>query len=189
MTSTAEQLRWEDVSEAAAAMFHVWQGGGELAWAEECWQHLTAAGLTPAGTVLETTATCLRLVELARIYEAFSGLAWDENPHTPVTLLAENLAIDPLALGIIAAASTSESFAACVDPYELYQSTLHAAAGARRAEIFQCLVEAYDGEINLYSRLSKTNQAPDAEDDEDALEPTFPNVDAFAYVQNGFQHD
>lgn len=182
-----EHMGWEDVFEAAAAMFHVWNGDGEIAWVEECWRYLSEAGLTSDSTILETTETSLRLIMLARIYEEFCGLAWDENPETPINVLAEDLGIDPLALGIIAARSSGESFEACVEQFELYEHALDVASDAMRSEIFQCLYKAYDGEIGLYSRMSKTNKSTDAEGDEDEFDGTFANADAFAYVKNGFR--
>jgi hypothetical protein len=56
-------------------MFNVWIDGTELKWAKEAWKHLAKAGLTEATTILEITATKLRLVTLARIYHEFCGLA------------------------------------------------------------------------------------------------------------------
>lgn len=184
-----DQMQWEDIAAAAEGMFRVWNGDGEIAWVEECWRHLSEAGLTGNSTILDTTATCLRLVALARVYEEFCGLAWQENPETPISDLAEDLEINLLALGIIAASSATESFDAVHDENELHDLTLSAASDARRPELFQCLYNAYDGEIGLYSRMSKTNQSAGDEYDEDEFDGTMPNADAFAYVKNGFQYD
>lgn len=189
MNPDDDHMRWEDVSEAAEEMFCVWSGDGEITWVEECWRHLSEAGLTGNDTVLDATETSVRLVALARIYQEFSGLAWDENPETPLSDLAEDLEIDPLALGIIAGTTGSGSFDAAIDQYELYELTLLAATEEKRSEPFRCLCKAYDGEIGLYSRMSKTNQSTGDEDDEDEFDGTIHNADAFAYVKNGFQYD
>lgn len=189
MKPSDDQMQWEDISAAAEGMFRVWNGDGQITWVEECWRHLSEAGLTGNSTILETTETCLRLVALARIYEEFCGLAWYENPETPISYLAEDFEIDLLALGIIAATSATELLDAVHDKYELYDLALLAAPDARRPEFFQCLCNAYDGEIGLYSRMSKTNQSAGDEDDEDEFDGTTPNADAFAYVKNGFKYD
>ncbi len=82
--SDSERIGWEEIEEAASKMFRVWVDGGDLEWAREVWGHLCAAALASRQTLLEETAAKLRLVTLARIYEEFCGLAWDENPETPL---------------------------------------------------------------------------------------------------------
>ena len=52
-----DQIQWEEVEAATSKMFSVWPGGGELAWAKECWGHLYQAGLTGNATVMEATAS------------------------------------------------------------------------------------------------------------------------------------
>ena len=79
-----DRIPWEDVEVAASKMFNVWLGDGEIKWVEECWQHFGEANLTDNSPALARTATFLRLLTLARIYEEFCGLAWDENLETPV---------------------------------------------------------------------------------------------------------
>src|SRR4051794_12458933 len=115
MSDANDTVSWEDLEPAAGKMFKVWVGGGELEWAKECWQHFAAKGLTDSANVIEDTASRLRLVALARIYEEFCGLAWDENPETPVDYLAEDLELDSVALGILAAASGLDSSAEACD--------------------------------------------------------------------------
>jgi hypothetical protein len=77
--TVSENVTWDEVEEAASKMFNVWLDGQELNWAKEAWNHLSAAGLTSRETFLEETKSKLRLVTLARIYQEFCGLAWDEN--------------------------------------------------------------------------------------------------------------
>ena len=62
-----DNLRWEEVEDAGAKMFRVWVDGSEFEWAKEAWGHLTAAGLAEATTILDFTASKLRLVTLAGI--------------------------------------------------------------------------------------------------------------------------
>jgi hypothetical protein len=169
-------------------MFHVWCGDGEIKWVEECWRHLGEAGLTGNATPLEATATLLRLVTLARVYEEFCGLAWDENPETPVDYLAEDLEIDALALGILAAQAAPDSFDDVAEDYELREAALLAATEAQRQEIFDCLSRAYGGDVQLYSRISRTNRSADDESDGDEFDVTGANATALSYVTNGFRH-
>jgi hypothetical protein len=89
-----QKVKWDEIETAAAKMFNVRIDGAELKWAKEAWKHLATAGLTEATTILEITATKLRVVTLARIYQEFSGFAWDENPETLLDYLAEDLEIE-----------------------------------------------------------------------------------------------
>jgi hypothetical protein len=189
MKAEYERITWAEVQEAASKMFHVWLGNGEITWVEECWHHLGEADLTDNTSVLEATATALRLVTLARIYEEFCGLAWDENPETPVDYLAEDLDIDPLALGILASKASPEAFDDACDDSELREASLLAATDAQRREIYDCLSTAYGDETQLYSRMSETNQSASDEDYEDEFNLTGSNSGALSYVMNGFRYD
>ena len=180
-------IDWADVSEAASRMFDVWCGGGEILWVEECWNHFGKAGLTRNATPLEATESLLRLVSLARIYEEFCGLAWDENPETPISYLAEDLDIDPLALGILGGQSSADAFWDAESSHELQRAALTAATTAQRQEIYNCLVNAYGGVTELYSRMSATNQSSQEENDTDEFDVTGPNMDAFNFVSCHFQ--
>jgi hypothetical protein len=187
MSPEYDRITWEEVSTAASKMFHVWCGDGEIRWVEECWGHLGEADLTGNGTPLEATATALRLVSLARIYEEFCGLAWDENPETSIDYLAEDLDLDAMALGILGAQACPDAFDDAEDEYELRVAALTAAADAQRQEIFECLSKAYGGAVPLYSRMSQTNQSAEEENDQDEFEVTGSNGVALDFVMNGFQ--
>jgi hypothetical protein len=187
MTPEYERITWEEVSKPASKMFHVWCGDGEIKWVEECWQHLGAAGLTGNTTPVEATASMLRLVTLARVYEGFCAHAWDENPETPLDYLTEDLEIDPLVLGILAATASSNVFDDCAEDDELREAALLAATDAQRQEIFTCLSQAYGGAVQLYSRMSKTNRTTSQEGESDEFAVTGPNSSALGYVMNGFQ--
>jgi hypothetical protein len=185
--SQAKNIKWEEVEDAATKIFRVWIDGTELKWAKEAWKHLTSAGLTSATTMLDITATKLRLVALARIYEEFCGFAWDENPETPLNYLAENLEIDPIALGILAAKADPDNFEDLIEDDCIQEAALLAVIDSQRQEIFECLRAAYGDEIRLYSRLWHTRSlsAEDAEGDE--FEVTGANSSALEYVTNGFR--
>jgi hypothetical protein len=187
MSPEYDRITWVEVQDAASKMFHVWSGDGEMRWVEECWSHLGEAGLTGNTTILEATETMLRLVSLARIYEEFCGLAWEENPETPIDYLAENLELDALALGILGTQASPDAFDDAGDEYELREAALIAATEAQRKEIFDCLRKAYGGDIQLYSRMSQTNRSDDAENDGREFEVTGSNSVALNYVMNGFQ--
>jgi len=180
-------MDWDDISNAALKMFRVWVGGGELEWAKECWGHFEKSGLAVEESWLEYNASLLRLVTLARIYEEFSGLAWDENPETPVGYLAEDLEIDSVALGILAARVLPEDLDDAREDYELREMALTAATNAQRKEIHACLCAAYGGEIALYSRMSRTHPTSDTdESDAEEFRVTAGNCQALEYVQNKF---
>jgi hypothetical protein len=186
MMSTAFDNRWEEVEQAASKMFSVWTEGREREWAKEAWGHLHSAGLAGGNTALEITDANLQLVMLARIYEEFCGFAWDENPATPIEYLAEDLEIDPVALGILAAENQSVEFDGATDEHELREAALIAATEKHRAEIFECLKTACGGDIALYTRLSHTRSEENDVDGEE-FEVTGSNSSALNYVLNGFQ--
>jgi hypothetical protein len=187
MSEPYEMVQWEDIKDAASKMFKVWVLGGELEWARECWAHFAESGLTENATVIEYTATQLRLVTLARIYEEFCGLAWEENPDTPIAYLAEDLDIDPVALGVLAA-RTAKDLDDAGDETELRNSALLAITDAQRSEIHQCLCTAYGTDIALYSRMSRTKHSRDSEEDDDGEEfdVTGPNSCALQFIMEGF---
>lgn len=184
---------WERVSHAARRMFNVWVGGSELAWAKEAWRRLHTSGLASDATILEDTASKLRLVALARIYEEFCGLAWDENPETPLNYLAEDLDIDALALGVLAGGTEAE-LEDEADEYKLREAALVAVTNHLRRDVFQCLESAYGGFNQLYSRLWCTSpSAAVTEEDEpyaigEEFEATPTNAAALSYVMNGFRY-
>jgi hypothetical protein len=178
-----DTVNWEDIKGSASNMFHVWGDGGEFEWAEECWGHFKAKGLAGNSTILEQTATNLRLVTLACIYEEFAGLAWDENPESGVDYLSENLEIDSLALGILAATASPDNFNDAGDEYELREAALLSATSAQRSEIFACLCAAYGGEVPLYSRMARTYPS---ERDGDEFDVTGGNCRSLQFVMNGF---
>ena len=184
MKSDGDDNGWADVRDAAAKMFNVWVDGDELAWAREAWGHLHPAGLTGEETVLEITAAKLHLVTLARVYEEFCGLAWDENPETPVNYLAEDLDIEPVALGILAASADAGELKEMVDADELLESALIAASDCQRQEVFECLKAAYGSDAQLYTRLWQTRSATEEGEE---FEPNARTGPALQYVMNAFQ--
>lgn len=183
--SANDNLQWDEVDDAAKKMFDVWLIGSELDWAKEACSHLAAAGLLNALTLLDLTAAKLRLVTLALIYQEFCGFAWDENPETPVGYLAEDLDIDPVALGILAGRVESDEFEDSTDEYELRQAALWAVTDSQRHNIFECLRAAYGDELKLYSRIWHTRSPLDSDGDE--WEVTDRNSAALEFVSNGFR--
>ena len=186
MTDVLQQS-WAEVEPAAAKMFKVWTDGSELLWAKEAWGHFYAAGLVGEDTVLQTTCSRLRLVTLARIYHKFCGLAWDEHLETPLDELAEDLEINPVALGILAAAENPDQFDDATDEYELREAALKAVTENQCAEIAECLQAAYGGDISLYTRMWHTRNAEDNEAKGEEFEVSGGNSAALEFVTNGFQ--
>ena len=186
--SATQKVKWDEIETAATKMFNVWIDGAALKWAKEAWKHLAKAGLTEATTILEITATKLRLVTLAQIYQEFSGFAWDENPETPLDYLAENLEIDPVALGILAGKANPNDFEDLTEDDYLLGAALETVTDSQRQEIFECLRTAYGDNFRLYSRLWHTRSSLAEEDSEgDEFELTGANSRALEYVRNGFR--
>jgi hypothetical protein len=183
-----QNIQWEEVESAATKMFSVWVDGTELEWAKEAWSHLTAAGLVGATTILDITGANLRLVTLALIYQEFCSFAWDENPDVPVDYLAEDLEIDSVALGILAAKADPNEFEEFTDDYKLREAALLAVTDSQRQEIFECLKAACRDEFRLYGRLWHTRSLSAEENSEgDEFEVTGSNSSALEYVRNGFR--
>jgi hypothetical protein len=185
-----ETIEWEEIESAAAKMFNIWVHGNEVKWAEEAWSHLTRARLTGARTVLETIATKLRLVTLARIYHEFCGLACDENPDRTLSYVAENLGLNGVAIGILAASTPDrDEFEELTDEFALTEQALMTIVNSQRREIFDCLSAAYGDVYRLYSRLWHSlseNAESDSEGEE--FEVTDANA-AVDYVMHGFRSD
>jgi hypothetical protein len=49
------------------------------------------------------------MVTLAKSYQEFCGLAWDEDPETPIGYLTEELHIAPVAIGVLASSTGREN--------------------------------------------------------------------------------
>lgn len=186
----SESIPWEDISSAASKMFNVWVLGGELEWARECWEHLDAAGLVSQEPSFENTRSLLRLVALAKIYQEFSGAAWDEDPETPLDYLAEGLELDPVAIGILAARAEPDNSDWDGDDYELRDYALTVVTNSMRKEIYACLRKAYGGDEGLYSRMFQTHKAEEISDEEEGaeeFEATGMNARALDFVMSGFR--
>jgi hypothetical protein len=186
--SDSEQINWNEVEEAASKMFSVWIDGCELDWAKEAWGHLGGAGLTSRQSVLDETAAKLRIVTLAKIYHEFCGLAWDEDPETPIAYLAQDLQVDPVAIGVLAGATGPNTLEEAIEEYELYEEAVIAVTDRQRKELFECLKSAYGDEFRLYSRIWHTRSAlAEADSEGDEFEVTDANATALEYVRNGFR--
>lgn len=157
-------VEWDEISDAASGIFNIWTSGGDLDFAKESWSHLAAGELTSDDCVYDLTRTLLRLIALRLVYGEFCAAKWDEQSEPPISYLVEDLEIDSLALGLIAGdylAPGSE----LGDPFSLRAAALEVAVERLKPEVFSCLLNAYGGPIELYSRLSRTSASVDANDD------------------------
>jgi hypothetical protein len=108
-----------------------------------------------------------------------------------VSYLAENLEIDPVALGILAASTPDRNdFEELTEAEDLTEDALLAVVNSQRTEIFDCLRVVYADAIQLHSCIWHT-RSPEAEEDSecDEFEVTNPNSAALDYVMNGFRSD
>lgn len=195
-----DSIPWDEVEGAARAIFSVWAYGREFEWAKECWRHFQAAGLATYEGEFETTVAYLRLVTLGRVYREFCAVMWDEDTTDyPLTDLAEELSINPVALGILAAREVEQDFDGAEDEHQLRERSLSSAITILRPEVFACLLEAYGGDLQLYSRMAATQNSQDGESEErdqeenlfdsSIFQPTGRNASALSYVSNGFRYD
>lgn len=148
-------VEWDEISDAASGIFNIWTSGGDLGFAKESWSHLVAGGLTSDDCVYELTRILLRLIALRLIYGEFCAAKWDEQSETSISYLVEDLDIDPLSLGLIAAdylAPGSE----LGDRFSLRGAALEAAVERLKPEVFACLLNSYGGTVEFYFRLSRT---------------------------------
>jgi hypothetical protein len=186
-------IPWDEVEDPAGQMFRVWSFQGELKWAKECWEHFEKAGLTSREDLLEETKSYLRLIALAKIYEEFSGYMWDENPRTPISYFAEELDINPIALAVIAKEDPDFEAGGIDDEHKLHEHALEMAVRQFRGEIHGCLADAYGGENALYSRMARTTEGTDLEenpelaDDMEEFSATVSHSRAWSFVSNAFQ--
>ena len=127
----------------------------------------------------------LSLKTLSRTASALGKRLHLENPETPVDYLAEDLEIDSIALGILAARAFPNGFDDAEDECELNESALIAITDDLRKEVFQCLCKAYGDEVALYLRMCQTQPNPDTDAEEFTVTPG--NCRGLEYVMNGFQ--
>ncbi len=184
-------LDWEEVSDAAAVMFNIWVGGSELEWAQESWSHFQSAGLVSDDNILTVTKSKCLLIALACVYGEFCALAWDETGERLVEVFADDLDLNDLALGVLAAKANEGETWEDVYDYEFREYALNTLIDSLRNELFECLRTAYGGEPFLYARMFKTiNSSEEVPEDEELLEEwdlTPQNARAFQYVMAGFR--
>lgn len=180
-------IEWEEIKKAAAQMFNIWESGGDVTFAKECWSHLAEAGLTGDDTAVTRTETFLRLVVIRQIVADFSAAKWEENADTEITYLVESLAIDSLCLGLLAAPHLEHGGALFEDEYELREAALTAVADALKAETFDCIQAAYGGQTVLYRRLSAMALSMDVDynDQENDFEANANNLPGFEFSEHG----
>jgi len=180
-------VEWEEIEKAAAQIFNIWESGGDVIFANECWSHLAEAGLTGDDTTVTRTETLLRLVVLRQIVADFSAAKWDENAETEITYMVESLAIDSLCLGLLAAPHLEHGGALFEDEYELREAALAAVAEALKAETFDCIQAAFGGQTVLYQRLSAMAGSEDVDynNQENDFEANANNLPGFEFSEHG----
>jgi hypothetical protein len=166
-------------------MFNVWTSDGDLDFAKEAWGHLEKAGLTDDSGVAGRTETILRLIALCRIYREFCARQRDENPDPPIRYLAEDLDIDPLSLGLLAAPNMLDDDWKFEEAFQLEEIALIRATGALCPDILDCLRRVYGGKKSLYLRLCQTRSNHLESDAEDLAITDF-NLDAYEFVSHGY---
>ena len=179
-------LAWEDIRGPASKMFNIWTSGGDLDFAEQAWQFLQAAGLVSGDDIVSKTKSCMVLLALCRIYLAFCEAKWDESADIPISFLAEDLDIDPVALGLLASGEMSKYVQDLYfEAFELRENALVAVTKLLEPQVLECLRTAFGGSTGLYLRLSRT-RANDDEQDGNEFEVTGPNMDAYDFLNHGF---
>jgi len=176
-------VEWDEISDAASRIFSIWTSKGDLVFAKESWSHLAADGLTSDDCVYDLTRTFLRLVSLRLLYGEFCATKWDEQSEPPIQFLVEDLEIDPLALGLIAA-HWLEPGSEYLDEFSLRDAALTAAVEGLKPETFSCLLKAYGGPIGFYSRLSRTAGNLDEDDDNGDGATVSGDCAAFDFIRN-----
>lgn len=185
MQEGVQKVSWDEVSDAAEGMFSVWHMGEELPWAEEAWGHLEKDGLTRANTILERTESQLRLLVLAVAYRELCRLAWEENADLSLGQLSEELELDPLSLGILAARAKADVGQCDREDWEIRDSALAVMTNHLRLQVFDSLCAAYGSSHVLYSRLWHTRNA-EANQPDSEFELSAENRIAYLFVTNGF---
>jgi len=72
-------MSWNEIRNAARAIFKVWVDQPEMKWAKRAWLHLRAKGLTSYRTDAERTMVLVRLGTLGLMYREFCEIAFDED--------------------------------------------------------------------------------------------------------------
>ncbi len=162
----------------------VWTSGGDLSFAKECWSHLAAAGLTSDDSILDLTRTHLRLLALRLIYGEFCLAKWGDEFEAPISFLAEDLYINPLALGLIASGYLEHGEDFLSDEYELHKAALSTATDVLKPEVFSCLISAYEGDIGLFRRMSRTIGNFDNDDDASDGATVSGDLDALSFIRS-----
>lgn len=182
-----ESNGWEEVEEAAEHMFEMWLFGSEHEFAKEAWGHLFAAGLVSFKSLIESTASKLRLLTLAVAYREFGRVAWEEDRGDSLNDLVEGLDVDPVALGILASRTGANDFSRIIEGDDLFEIALRVVTKNERKTVFECLKRAYGDEIKLYSRMWHTKCSECDEDCEgDEFEVTGPNSVSLRFIECGF---
>ena len=96
-----ERVSWQELEDIAPALFNIWVGNPEVAWARQAWKALRRADLTSYRDELERQRVMIRFMVLAVLYIEFCGQAWDESREPLVGDWVSELRLSPFRIGQI----------------------------------------------------------------------------------------
>ena len=177
------KIEWQDIDAGARKIFNIWGSGGDYHFGREAWAHLTTQGLTDDTGLVSRMLALARLIVVRQICEEFARVKWDENAEMELCDYADDLEIDPFALGFtIAKLSATEAFD--VDETgDARSAALLAVCAAVRPEVVRCLKDAYGGTKGFYDRLCRT-ASDDDENDSDDGDFNGHNLAVYSHVEN-----
>lgn len=161
---------WIEVSDNANAIFNVWTDGSDLRWAEQVWKIIEEGNLLAGDDLVSFTEARMYLATLAVIYHEFCGLAFDNGTPPSASELADELDLDRLSLGILAAeASEDEDWRDSGDDYELFELAAQAVSRSMRPYLYDCLFEFFKSDWAMFHSLYQSQNFTQVIPDEDKI--------------------
>ena len=143
-------LTWDAFREPAAMIFNIWVGSPELAWAEEAWQIIAAAGLAAYEGEPEKTLVNIRFLALACFYRDFCYLVWGEDAGPEFLEWFDVLKLSSFRIGQLIGhvCDSAEE-----EPIVALDETLHVLINRARPEVVKALLQGDGTTSGLFVAL------------------------------------
>jgi len=191
-------ISWNEIRNAARALFNVWVDQPEMKWARKAWVHLRTKGLTSYRTDAERTMVLVRLGTLALMYREFCEVAFDESQGNFEWVQWDQLGIESSTLPQLAHTEIDSNEAdggraedreeGATDNGDAdgdldVDNALRQLSQRVRPEIYEALVDGFGDDSMLFASLWRTVAHESLEDTVNYVTPE--KGEAFSWICQG----
>jgi hypothetical protein len=162
-------VNWDQLRPLAEEVFRIWTDGGDLRWAQEAWEHVTAAGLANYSTTLDRVVVDIRLMTIGSIYRDWCAVAHDERQDDEPTYWLDGTDISLVHLGQLIGSEDD------LGDEDQAENAIHALILRERPRILKTLLAGFGDVPGLFVSLWRSALEDESDsifDDEDGRDPT-----------------